>query len=287
VDKLKRTDFEVTADLSELSAVNAVPIKVTAKKYSDDIEIVYGNDKTMTLKIEDLQQVQVPVSAETVGTPADGYTVGAKTTTPNLVSIKGPVSVVKDIKQVKVKVNVEDASKSINASVEPICCDADGNEISSDRVTLDVKKIKVKITIWKMKKLTLEVKTTGEPADGYELGTIDFQPKYIYVTGTTDNLAKITSLELPSIDIDGAKASVEKTVDLTTISMPNGISLVQEEQNIMIKVNISRIKTEEEKAEASATEAATEASTTESTTESESQVTETATEAAAETTENE
>jgi hypothetical protein len=109
------------------------------------------------------------------------------------------------------------------------------------------------------------------------------------VTGTTDNLAKITSLELPSVDIDGAKTSVEKTVDLTTISMPKGISLVQEEQNIMIKVNISRIKTEEEKAEASATESATEASasTTESTTESESQVTETATEAAAETTENE
>ena len=59
VDKMKKSDFEVTADLSELSSVNAVPIKIVAKKYANNIEIVFGNDKTLTLEIEDMQQIQV------------------------------------------------------------------------------------------------------------------------------------------------------------------------------------------------------------------------------------
>jgi YbbR domain-containing protein len=242
VDKLKRTDFEVTADLSELSNVNAAPIKITAKKYADDIEIIYGNDKTMTLEIEDLQQIQVPVTAETTGDPADGYSVGTKTTNPNLVSIKGPVSIVKNIKQIKVEVDVSGASKEITAKVTPVCCDADGKEIDKSRITLDVSKIKVKIAIWKTKKLTLEVKTTGKPADGYTLGTIDYEPKYVYVTGKDEQLSSVSTLELPSIDISNKKSAVEKTIDLSTISLPDGITLVQSDASIMIKVNIDKVQ---------------------------------------------
>lgn len=238
VDKLKRSDFVVTADLSELSSVNAVPIKVTSKKYSDDIEIILGNDKTMTLEIEDLQQVQVPVVAETNGKPADGYSIGKKITNPNLISVKGPVSIVKNIKQVRVAVNVDDVSSDIVTKVEPVCYDSDGNIIDTRRVTLDVDKIKVKVEIWKTKKLPLTLKTIGKPASGYVLGTIDYEPKYISVTGETKDLAKISKLELPSIDVTDKKATIEKTIDLNDVAMPDGISLAQEENEVMVKVNI-------------------------------------------------
>lgn len=240
VDKLKRTDFVVTADLSELSSVNAVPIKVTAKKYADDIEIILGNDKTMTLEVEDLQQVQVPVVAETNGKPADGYSIGKKVTNPNLISVKGPVSIVKNIKQVRVAVNVDDVSSDIVTNVEPVCYDSDGNIVDTKRIKLDVDKIKVKVEIWKTKKLPLTLKTIGKPANGYVLGTIDYEPKYVTVTGETKDLEKVSKLELPSIDITGKKSTVEKTIDLNDVALPDGISLAQEENAIMVKVNIDQ-----------------------------------------------
>ena len=240
VDKMKKSDFEVTADLSELSSVNAVPIKVQAKKYAEDLEIIYGNDKTLTLEIEDLQQAQVPVVAETTGEPASGYSVGQKTTNPNLINIKGPVSIVKNIKQVKVRVSVANCSSDISTSVMPICYDADGEEIDTSRIIMDVTKIKVKISIWKSKKIPLSVKTTGNPAAGYTVGSVEYEPKYIYVTGETKNLKKISKLELPAVDISGKKKSVQKTVDLTSIALPDGVSLTQENTNVMIKVNIDQ-----------------------------------------------
>lgn len=238
VDKLKRTDFEVTADLSELSSVNAVPIKVTTKKYADDIEIILGNDKTLTLEIEDLQQVQVPVVAETNGRPADGYSIGSKVTNPNLISVKGPVSIVKTIKQVKVAINVDGASSDVVTKVEPVCYDADGKIVDTSRITLDVNTIKAKVEIWKTKKIPVTLKTIGNPADGYVLGEIEYEPKNIYVTGEKTDLAKISKLELPSIDITGKKSTIEQTIDLKSVAMPDGITLAQDDEEVMVKVNI-------------------------------------------------
>ncbi|MEE1312186.1 MAG: CdaR family protein [Lachnospiraceae bacterium] len=240
VDKLKKSDFVVTADLAELSSVNAVPIKIQAKKYADEIEIVYGNEKTLKLEIEDLQQAQVPVVAETVGEPAEGYTVGEKTTNPNLVNIKGPVSIVKHIKQVKVEVNVQGISKDIVTRIEPVCYDSDGEEVDNSRITMDVSSIKVKISMWKTKKIPLSIETTGEPAKGYTVGTIDYEPKYIYVTGEEVDLEEISEVELPSIDIDGKKSTVEETINLDSITLPDGISLAHQEKEVMVKVNIDK-----------------------------------------------
>lgn len=245
VDKMKATDFVVVADLTELSNVNAVPIKIHPQKYADEIEVVYGNDKTLKLEIEDLQQAQVPVVAETVGEPKQGYTVGKKTTNPNLVNIKGPVSIVKRIKQVKVSVNVEGISKDTITRVKPLCYDSDGEEVDQGRIQMDVDKIKVKIAMWKTKKVPLTLETTGEPAEGYTVGTIDYEPKYIHVTGEAKDLAKMSDIELPSIDIDGRKSTVEETINLDLITLPDGISLAQQEKEIMVKVNIDKSQEKE------------------------------------------
>ena len=241
VDKLKKSDFTVTADLSELSSVNAVPIKIQAKKYADEIEIIYGNEKTLKLEIEDLQQAQVPVVAETTGEPKSGYTVGKKTTNPNLVNIKGPVSIVKRIKQVKVLVAVDGISKDMVTKVRPVCYDSDGIEVDQSRISMDVNTIKVKIAVWKSKKLPLSIETTGEPADGYTVGTIDYEPKYIYVTGEARDLSDLSEINLPAIDIDGKKSTVEESINLDSITLPEGISLAQQEKEIMVKVNIDKL----------------------------------------------
>ena len=235
VDKLKKSDFTVTADLSELSSVNAVPIN------ADEIEIIYGNEKTLKLEIEDLQQAQVPVVAETTGEPKSGYTVGKKTTNPNLVNIKGPVSIVKRIKQVKVLVAVDGISKDMVTKVRPVCYDSDGIEVDQSRISMDVNTIKVKIAVWKSKKLPLSIETTGEPADGYTVGTIDYEPKYIYVTGEARDLSDLSEINLPAIDIDGKKSTVEESINLDSITLPEGISLAQQEKEIMVKVNIDKL----------------------------------------------
>lgn len=44
------SDFQAIADFSKLSKVDAVPIDVTAKKYSDQLDITLGTTNTMKIK---------------------------------------------------------------------------------------------------------------------------------------------------------------------------------------------------------------------------------------------
>ena len=67
LDKLKKSDFRATADVSSMSKVNSIPIKIVPLKFADQLEIVSGNNQSVKVKLEDLRRVQVPVTVETTG----------------------------------------------------------------------------------------------------------------------------------------------------------------------------------------------------------------------------
>ena len=56
------TDFQAVADFSKLSKVDAVPIDVTAKKYSDQLDITLGTTNTMKIKKDEVVTISVPVN---------------------------------------------------------------------------------------------------------------------------------------------------------------------------------------------------------------------------------
>ena len=78
------SDFQAIADFSKLSKVDAVPIDVTAKKYSDQLDITLGTTNTMKIKKDEVVTISVPVNVTAKGDPAEGYAVGRVTSTPNL-----------------------------------------------------------------------------------------------------------------------------------------------------------------------------------------------------------
>lgn len=81
------TDFQAVADFSKLSKVDAVPIDVTAKKYSDQLDITLGTTNTMKIKKDEVVTISVPVNITVKGDPAEGYAVGRATSTPNLIKV--------------------------------------------------------------------------------------------------------------------------------------------------------------------------------------------------------
>lgn len=63
------TDFQAVADFSKLSKVDAVPIDVTAKKYSDQLDITLGTTNTMKIKKDEVVTISVPVNITVKGDP--------------------------------------------------------------------------------------------------------------------------------------------------------------------------------------------------------------------------
>ena len=242
VDRLTKSDFRATADVSSMSDVHAILIKVEALRYKSQLDIDTGG-ATVKVVLEDVKSDQIPVEVNVKGKPASGYTVSSQTATPNLISVSGPKSVVSQIKKIAAVVNVSGLKKDVTMTQSVKCYDEDGDEVSQDRIKLDTTKIKVKIGLSRTKTVPFKVETTGTPGKKYVLGSIDYEPKQIEITGASDDLAKIDNIKLASIDISDSTKSIEKTIKASDIKLPDGISFVKSVdriKNIVIRANIER-----------------------------------------------
>ena len=244
VDRLTKSDFRATADVSSMSDVHAIPIKVEALRYKSQLDVDTGN-ATVKVVLEDVKSDQIPVVMEVKGKPASGYTVSTQTATPNLISISGPKSVVSRIKQIVAVVNVSGVKKDVTMTQSVKCYDEDGDEVSQERIKLDTNKIKVKIGLSRTKIVPFKVDTKGSPGKGYVLGSIDYQPKHIEITGSKEDLDKVDSIKLVKLDISDSTKSIEKTIKASDIKLPDGISFVKSVdkiKNVVIRANIEKKK---------------------------------------------
>ena len=102
IEKLGRSSFKATADLSQLSIVNAVEINVSVPGYLDEVEITHQSVSTMKVSLEDVVTEQFRVDIIERGSLAEGYYINEKTARPNIMQVRGAESIINKIKEVNV-----------------------------------------------------------------------------------------------------------------------------------------------------------------------------------------
>ena len=112
-----------------MSKVDAVPIDVTAKKYSDQLDITLGTTNTMKIKKDEVVTISVPVNVTAKGDPAEGYAVGRVTSTPNLIKVSGPENLLSSAKEIRATVSVDGISHDVTATDKPVLYDEEGKKV--------------------------------------------------------------------------------------------------------------------------------------------------------------
>lgn len=243
VNSMEKSDFQAVADLSKLSAVDAVPIDVTAKKYSDQLEITLGNTNTMKIKKDEVVTVSVPVNIVTKGDVAEGYAVGRTTGTPNLVKVSGPENLLSSAKEIRAQVDVDGISHDVTSTDKPVLYDEEGNKVTSSQIEFDTTSIGIYVELWKTKEVDVKLSYTGEPQDGCVLTSFDYEPKKITVAAPDDVLSDLDAITLDSISIDGLSESYEKDIDLTQTALPDDVILANDDMSdVKVKAAIEEIK---------------------------------------------
>ena len=243
VGTLSISDFRAVADFSKLSEVDAVPIDVTVKKYTDQLEIMLGTVNTMKIKKDEMISVSVPVNIVINGDAAEGYAPGKITGTPNLVRVTGPANLLDNAKAIIVEVDIDGIDHDVTTNVKPILYDADNKKIDSKQIAFDTPSISISIELWKTKKVQVSVEQEGEPADGYQLTSFDYEPKEIIVAAPDDILADLTTISLPAVSLDGLTENYEKDIDITEELLPDNVVLADDVTDIKINANIEKVMT--------------------------------------------
>ncbi|MGN1147939.1 MAG: YbbR-like domain-containing protein [Lachnospiraceae bacterium] len=212
-DELSDGDIVAEADFSKLTAVNTVEITFYSLRYNDRISEISGSNEILKLNIEEKKTKRLVLTVETTGEVEDGYMISGVSSDQNRIEIAGPASVVSQIVSAGVKVDVTDSSSDISTYANVILYDADGKEVSSERLTMNVSSVRVQVKILDTKTVPVIYTVMGEPASGYLFtGEITRIPESVTIAGTTAVLDRISEIAIPEEVLD----ITEQTEDYVT-----------------------------------------------------------------------
>lgn len=244
VGSLNKSNILATADLSELSEWNAVPISVSCRTYSEkEVEInLTGRVKTLKIALEDRIKKQFQVSVNVNGSVADGYYLARTECGPNLINVTGGQSAINRIDAVKVSLNVEGASENISKKLIPKAYDSEGKEINSQNLHFSSDSIRVKATIWETKNVPVSISPSGDVAYGYEIGEINYEPKTLLLAGTPEGLSQVNYLRL-TVDVTNAMANKETQIileDALKDELPENVKVADGTESISVLVSVTK-----------------------------------------------
>ena len=231
--KLRTEDIVATADVAQMdTTTNLIPINITIPDYSGDYDSAVAVPRNIRIQREKSGSKVLALTAETgATTPRDGYTLGDITVDPANITITGPESALDKIDRAVARVDVSGKSKDEDIKADLILYDANGNELSQTQLdnNLGEDGIIVSVEILKEKTVPVEFGVTGTPAEGFRYTGCTSVPESIRICGKTEAINDVDKISVPAsvIDISGADAPIERTVNITQY-LPENVMLVDD-----------------------------------------------------------
>lgn len=247
--KISASDFRAYADLSEMYEVTgAIPIKVEVLNNDALVkDVTIKSPEVLKIQTEELQTKPFQLQAKPLGEPAKEYVKGEVTMTPEVVYVKGPISLVGQISSVGIEFEIEGAASDVSGTAQPIFYDANGNSLMEqigDRVKSLTSEVSYTMQMLKVKNVPLDLVTTGEVAEGYQFTGIECNVKEVPVAGLKSALASFTTLTVQSPQLSIAGATRDKTceIDLTEYLPPNIQIAGMENTTVKVKLKVEPLE---------------------------------------------
>ena len=182
----------------------------------------------VSVQLESLRTVSVPVHAEVTGTLPAGMVLGMPHAEPPTVEVSGPSSLVGTVKEAAVVVSLDKlgtpAGGNLTVAGGVVAFDAEGNAVTG--VLLSPQSAAAILPILDSSRVrTLPVLPVigGRPAAGYAVGSTSCTPAVVMVTGEPDVLGQLKVIPTSPVDVSDRSGVVTRDVEL---ALPSGVSLI-------------------------------------------------------------
>jgi YbbR domain-containing protein len=242
ISRLSADDFTAIASLKELSKVNSVPIKITARKNSLARKVTIEDQSLQTLlvSVEEVKREQFDIQVEYSGSAAAGYIPDGYELSQSTVKIKAPVSILNTIEKVVAVCELDGNGTDFTQNCKLSLYDSKGNVIKSKHIKMSARKIDVSVAMAQEKEVPIEIGDIGEPADGYEVKSTILSQDKVKLIGSSDVLQSIESIYINrDIDISKMKENYSVTVDLNEY-LPDNVK-IDGENKVKIEIEIGQM----------------------------------------------
>ncbi len=235
-------DVLVAADLSHINAPGEYRVEldgeITSPRHGSVVSI---RPSTLTVEIDREAEKRIPVEAVVVREPPLGYSSNVESCSPSEVTVRGSAEKVESVDHAEVRLSLSDdlnPTTKLNQGLIPV--NAEAREVQGN-ITLEPNTVNCTVDI-QVREDVIQVRVLpnviGAPPSGYLFAGYErVDPQTVAVTGdrqAIDEMNYVARTEPIDLSTRTETFTVEVPVDL-----PEGVSLVPEDQLIAITVIIT------------------------------------------------
>lgn len=252
---LSADDFIVTADLTEVigdikeapeaSKVSIEIAKVPSANYIQSweypqsqgyVKVVLDTLKTSTYLVQFNITKDLP----------DGYEVGTLSSNPSRVTVSGPTSAFSNLASVKANVDLSAVSDNSTVTAQLALYDGNNRTLAGNGLTISQDTVEVTVGLNQTKEISISiVGSSGTPVDGYVVSKVDYTPKLLTISGSKNALANISTISIPSEELDITGASDSKVFEIAIEPyLPEGITISDGQSGtISVTIELEQLQT--------------------------------------------
>lgn len=226
-DSISPGKFRAWIDLSGLEpGLHEVPVQVQVSDTA--ISIREKRPAKVSVRLEQLLIVEVPIRVEVIDSPPIGYIARTPVFTPITTTVSGAAPQVNQVSYAVGEVYLRSSKETVHRTVDLSARNVNGDPVT--RVTLNPAKITVTVPVeqrFGYRDVSVRVRIKGKVASGYWISNIAVSPSTVTVVGNPSALKELPGyVETLPVDVTNATANITERVAL---DLPEGVSVVQPE----------------------------------------------------------
>lgn len=243
---LSRSDLGIQVNLTNITAVGTYPLDyqlLTPDNISpSSVTIEKASVSTVTVRIIELFEKTIPVSVYVVGEVAEDYIYMAEkfVAQPSSITISGREEDIDFITEARIKIDLTNASSTVNRELEYTLRDEKGNIIDNSEIRRSHKRVKVTVPVYEIKTLPLVVDFSEAP--GSSKSNIDWELSVgsVQVAGEAASLKSIENISLGVVDLSSLLSDSEIRLPIT---LPNGCVNLSGETEALLSIRFKNVET--------------------------------------------
>ncbi len=230
-------DITVTAVLDKVDGPGTydLDLRVSKRTPNSEYEIVSYPSQITKVRFDTVVTKELEVETDVSGIKvADGFVKVRSTAQPAKITISGPETEVEQITRCVAKAELGDVLKqTVTVSAGLTFYNAEGTEISADRLTLSEDKVQVTVPILKTKEVPISFDYLNMP-DGFDISKLPYTvtPSILEVAGPEDKVDSLSTLNLGYIDFKNLGLDAQLTYDVV---VPTNFTNLSGQEQVTVK----------------------------------------------------
>lgn len=200
-----------------------VPIKVTLDDTSD-VKIDNFEPREVMVTFDKIITEQREIKIETTGKLKEGYVLGDLTPSTEVITLKGPKSLINEIREIVAFVDLNGMIQSQEKEADLRLLDSNGNDVTG--VGIDIEHLEIAVEILRNSNLPISLNLTGSLPENMQLVEAGVNPKMVNVKGDK-SILKLKEIKTKEVNIEKLLENENMEVEL---DLPEGAELVDQNQ---------------------------------------------------------